>query len=288
MKLALGTVQFGLRYGVAGRGEIVPEAEVRDILACAEALGIRMLDTAAAYGDIEERLVGLVQSHPKFRIVTKLPPIPAGTTPAGAERWVDATLERAFQRLGDRLHAVLFHRAEDLLEGCAVALWERSSAWSARRSIPLGVSAYDVATLDLVRRRFPVTIAQLPGNALDQRLLRQPSSAPPGFEIHLRSAFLQGLLLMPEEDAARRVPRAAAALTTWHAWCRSQQLEPLVAALGLVKGLPGVSHCVVGVDRLTQLEAIAAAWQAAPVLHGDMLHTDDLEIIDPRRWPAPH
>ena len=59
MKLALGTVQFGLAYGITGRGAVVPEQEVREILVAAADQGVSVLDTAVAYGDIEPRLAGL-------------------------------------------------------------------------------------------------------------------------------------------------------------------------------------------------------------------------------------
>ena len=285
MQLALGTVQFGLRYGVAGhRVGPVPEAEVRSILARAAALGIRTLDTAAAYGDIEARLAGLADGL-DFEVVSKLPPVPPELAFGDVAGWVDAAVQRAHSRLGPALHALMFHRAEDLLEARADALWAAAQRQAAARGFKLGVSCYDADTLARVRARHPVTIAQLPGNAIDQRL-RHAAPISPDLELHLRSAFLQGLLLMPEAAAAQRVPRAAAALARWHAWCRDHALDALPAALGFVKGLPGVSHCVVGVDDLAQLEAIAAAWQGAPVLHADALDEPDLDVIDPRRWPA--
>lgn len=284
MQLALGTVQFGLRYGVAGRATAVPADEVRHILARAAALGIRVLDTAAAYGDIEARLAGLMPPG-GMQVVSKLPAMPEGLTARDAAAWVEAALQRTQERLGTSLAALMFHRAEDLLGGCAAVLWEHCAAWARRSGCKLGVSCYDPQTLNRVRERFPVTIAQLPGNALDQRLRSVPV-ADAGIELHLRSAFLQGLLLMPEAEAARRVPQAAAALQRWHAWLRENTLDALPAALGLVKGLTGVSHCVVGVDDLAQLEAIAAAWQAAPVLRADTLAVADPDVIDPRRWPS--
>ena len=286
MDLALGTAQFGLRYGVAGRSTAVPPAEVRGILMRAYGLGIRVLDTASAYGDIEPRLAALADGLP-FRIVSKVPRCPAELNVEAAARWVADVVTQSSERLGPALCAMLFHRAEDLLEPCGEALWSACAPVAAARGFRLGVSAYDSATLDLVRARFPAAIAQLPGNAFDQRLRFAPLAGEPLLELHLRSAFLQGLLLMPEGEAARRVPAAASALERWHAWCRAHGRSALVAALGIVKGMPGVSHCVVGVDNLPQLEQIAEAWTTAPVVVATELHTENFDVIDPRRWPAP-
>jgi aryl-alcohol dehydrogenase-like predicted oxidoreductase len=285
MELALGTVQFGLRYGVAGRGMAVPPVEVRAILERAHALGIRMLDTAAAYGDIEPRLAALADGL-SFRIVSKLPPCPNGLNAESAAAWAVHTLTQSRSRLGPALGTMLFHRAEDLLESRGDVLWAASARFALVHGLRLGVSTYDFATLEHVRARFPISIAQVPGNAFDQRLRLASLAGDTPLEIHVRSAFLQGLLLMPVDEAANRISAAASALSRWHRWCRARGLDALVAALGIVKSLPGVSHCVVGVDDLGQLEAIAAAWVAAPVLIAEDLAVTDPDIIDPRRWAA--
>jgi hypothetical protein len=284
VELALGTVQFGLSYGVAGRGMPVPEDEVRLILRRAHELGIRLLDTAHAYGDIQGRLVRLSPCG-AFKIVTKLPAVPTDIDVRQAQEWVGTALQRARDELGSSLHAVMFHRAEDLLDERGPALWDCCARWADDFGCKLGVSCYDPQVLVQVKARFPVAIAQLPGNVLDQRLASMPPSCTGGIDIHIRSAFLQGLLLISEAQAIRSVPRSASALRRWHAWLSEHDLQPLHAALGFVKGLPGASHCVVGVDTLDQLEEVAAAWQAAPALHADGLATVDPGVIDPRHWP---
>ena len=287
MELALGTVQFGLAYGVAGRGTPVPPDEVRALLRRAHARGIRWLDTATAYGDIEERLAGLIDDADEFRIVSKIPARPAGLGPAQAEEWAAAQFERSRRRNGPALAAMMFHRAEDLLEPGGEALWRAAADFGAREGVAVGVSCYDPSTLAAVAIRHPVAIAQLPGNAFDQRLNGSEALAiPKGIALHLRSAFLQGLLLMPEAEASARVPAASAALARWHVWCRERDLRPLIAALGLVKGHRRASHCVVGVDGMDQLEAIADAWEQATPLQAPELAQASPAVIDPRQWPA--
>lgn len=284
MELALGTVQFGLAYGVAGAAAPVPEAEALAILRRAAALGIRTLDTAPAYGDIEERLAGLA-GDADLRIVTKLPALPAGIAAPQVAGFIAESLARSIGRLGDRITGILFHHAADLLSSHGAIAWEAAARVAGPRNARLGASCYDVETLAALQTRYPVDLAQLPGNAFDQGLRRwSPGAAPP--QVHIRSAFLQGLLLLPQAEAAARVPRAAGALRRWHAWCGERGLSPLAAALSIAKSLPGASHCIVGVDRLDQLEAIAAAWSDTHALPAPELATLDADVIDPRRWPA--
>lgn len=281
-ELALGTVQFGLAYGVAGRTEPVPEREVREILERASEAGIRRLDTAAGYGDIEERLACLVGDLP-FEVVTKIPALPEGLGPNEAVRFVETSLLRSHTLLGTLLHGVLFHRAEDLEGDSGAAIWERVSEVADRLGIAVGISCYDPAVIQSVRASMPIRMAQLPGNALDQRLMGG-DALPEDVEISLRSVFLQGLLLIEPEVAALRVPLAAGAIRRWHDWCGQTGQEPLTAALAVAKRLPGVSYCLVGVDSIVQLDEILDSWSRAIPITAVELAEANPAVTDPRRW----
>ena len=286
-QLALGTVQFGLAYGAVGSGQMVGDDAARAILQQAWADGVRVLDTAAAYGGIEARLGDLCGAL-DFGIVSKITPLGAL---AAAERPAALVLSmrRSLDRLGDRLQALLFHSAADLLAADGPTLWAhaRTVVKASGQPLKLGVSVYSPAELSTLRRRLDIGIAQLPGNALDQRLHRLTPDervALSGVELHLRSVFLQGLLLVPERGA-RRVPAAAAALSRWQQHCEEAGLPLSEAALGVAKGLPLLQQCVVGVDSLAQWRDVAAAWHRAQPLHWPSLASDDADTFDPRRWP---
>ena len=283
--LALGTVQFGVAYGIAGRGEAVPELEVRAILQSAASAGVRLLDTAPAYGDIEARLGKLIADL-DLAVVSKVGTLPAAIGADGAARFVEESMARSALRLGSRLTTVLFHRAEDLLGTHGDGAWRAAEAVSAGR-MRLGVSCYDPGTLIRLRRRYPIAVAQLPGNAFDQRLAAPGvAAALAGVELHVRSVFLQGLLLMPREQATRRVAAAAEPLDAWADWCAHEGVGPVPAALAVARGLPGVSVCVVGVDRLAHLREILGAWRACLPCVAPSLACEDLDVIEPRRWTS--
>ena len=77
MKLALGTAQFGLEYGIANQAGPVPLDEVKNIIRHAALRGIDTLDTAIAYGESESAL-GKVGVN-GWNVITKLPALPGAS-----------------------------------------------------------------------------------------------------------------------------------------------------------------------------------------------------------------
>lgn len=282
VELALGTVQFGLAYGIAGGDAPVAENEARAILERAAAAGVRFLDTAPVYGDIEGRL-GRLTTGLRFEIVTKIPALPEGPD-ASVRDVVRRSIDQSRARLGTALRAVLFHRAEDLLGPRSDAAWA-AAVDAAGTEVAVGTSSYDPETLVKTRARYPVAVAQMPANVFDRRLEHvRHGHELDSLEIHVRSAFLQGLLLMAPERAAARVPAAAASLRLWHDACREGGIAPMVAALAYVRALRAARACLVGVDSLAQFEQVLAAWDAAADATVPYLDAADPEVIDPRRW----
>ncbi len=283
-KLALGTVQFGLTYGVAGRGEPVPENEVREILEDAAARGIDTLDTAPAYGNIEERLAQLSAGLP-FRILSKIRAIPAEMRPHEAASFALQSASQSLERLGPALTGIFLHKATDWAGDRGKAIADRLITWAVEKGIRIGLSCYSPDELLGLAKERPIALAQLPGNAFDQRLKAVPAENLTGIEIHIRSAFLQGLLLMPSTQAAHRIPAAREALVGWENYYRRKNLTPLESALSIVKSFTGVNNIVVGVDNLRHWKEISTTWTKVTACSAEGFACNNLDIIDPRKWP---
>lgn len=281
-ELALGTVQFGLGYGIGGRDRPVEEAEARRILACAHDHGVRRLDTAPAYGDIEQRLRRLCGGR-SFEIVSKVPSVPRGLSDAETVPFVIKSIETSRAALGDLLHGLIFHDIADLDGERGAAIWQAAASIAAQSGLKIGVSSYASARPSFELGEYPVEMVQLPGSALDQRVASWPA-VERDYEISLRSIFLQGLLLMTSAQAKQRLPRAAPFVLRWLDWCQERRLTPVDGALSVAKGFAGVSYCLVGVDDIAQLREILAHWESATPIMAPELACADLSVIDPRQW----
>lgn len=290
MKLGLGTVQFGLDYGVSNATGRTPENEVASILRLAADNGIRILDTAAGYGCSEEVLGRSIPAGHEFSIVTKTPPLrPDETGDDYIERIRKAFLD-SIEKLGrPPLYAVLAHRADDLLSPYGERLMETLLDWKRQGLVSkVGASVYDSQQIDAILARHPVELVQLPVSVLDQRLLASGHLAKlkdAGIEVHARSVFLQGLLLMRPDAAPAYFSPIKADLAAYREWIESQGLSPMQAALGFVLGMPELDHVILGVNSTEQLREILAC-QTAKCDAGALARyaLTDPAMLDPSRW----
>lgn len=247
MKLGLGTVQFGMAYGVAGHPQPSPE-QVRAVLARAKQAGIDLLDTAPSYHS-EEFL-----NCQEFNIVTKLPP---GTLGSG----VSEAFSHSLKALNStQVYGLLVHQSTDILgtEGDAVvAAMQRLKAEGLVQKI--GVSVYHPQDANILSERYPLDLIQLPMNVLDQRFKPLiPTLLNKHIELHVRSVFLQGLLLMALEKVPAYFNPIRGHLSRYHESVKAAGLTLVEAALGFATEFPDL-RWIVGVHTLAQLETLIAA-----------------------------
>jgi len=285
MKLALGTVQFGLAYGIANETGKVGYSEARDILREARKAGIDTLDTAIAYGN-SEQVLGEIGVN-GWRVVSKLPELPAGCSDVPG--WVERQVTESLQRLGiDRLHAVLLHRPDQLLDSRGDALYKALSDLRERgQTGKVGVSVYSPQQLDRLFEYMHFDLVQAPLSVLDRRIVESGWSErlrKMKVELHTRSAFLQGLLLMSSSDRPAKFDRWQPIWNEWDRWLQTTGLSPLEACLRYALSADGVDRVVVGVDSCDQMREILAAASGRLVDFPDWPASIEPDLINPSAW----
>ncbi len=274
MKLGLGTVQFGQAYGVSNTRGQVSREDVAAILSRATQTGVRVLDTAANYGEAEAVLAQ--QDTAPFRIVTKT---------ASARNGVEAVVARARQS-ADMLKAdtLLVHAASDLQDEALWPALQRLKQDGVFQRI--GISAYAADDPGSLAERFHPDVMQLAVSMLDQRLIRDGTLTrlkELNVEVHARSIFLQGLLFM--ESLPEKLRPAAPALTAIRDEIARAGSTPLAAALGFALSRTEIDVALVGVTQLMELdEILEAAARPLPVLDWRMLALEDETALTPSRW----
>jgi aryl-alcohol dehydrogenase-like predicted oxidoreductase len=292
-RVGLGTAQLGADYGISNCEGRPSEAEAAAILARAMERGIEYIDTAASYPNAEKLLGRHLPSRHQVRIVTKLPLVEDDVITARCTETALATIAASLERLRlPRVYGVLVHHARDLAKPgwqyLIDALCEiRARGWTST----VGVSVYDGGDLAIIESRFTPDIVQLPFNALDRRLAESGWLARlhgSGVEIHARSVFLQGLLLMEPASLPRFFAPISETLAQLHARWAAEKRTPLAGCLDCALHNPNIDVVVVGVNRLRELDEIAAATAGlgdADAKKWPPMAVDPL-FLDPRRWPT--
>ena len=284
-QLALGTVQFGLPYGVSNQLGQVSLLAVKAMLQLASSHAIDTLDTAIAYGSSESSLGQTGTSA--FKVVSKLPEVPATCTDVNA--WVQEQVAGSLARLGiNRLYGLLLHKPDQLFEEKGSEIYQALQRLKQVGSIQkMGVSIYAPQQLDALVPRYSFDLVQAPLNLIDRRL--QTSGwlqrlAFEGVEVHTRSAFLQGLLLMPQTVLPAWFAQWPDVWTKWYKWLSDHDVSALQACLAYPLSLAGVSRVVVGADSPDQLAQIISAAVHAPIADLPDLQSTDENLVNPARW----
>lgn len=286
-ELGLGTVQFGVDYGVSNRSGKTSDYDVKNILKLAREKGIRYLDTAALYGDSEEVLGR--QNLSGFKIITKTPRFAVKEI---QREHVD-DLIRVFQRSlsylnTESVYGLLSHHVDDLLAPGGDALWEAMlDLKSNGKAIKIGASVYDGSQIDKLLERYSLDLIQLPINVLDQRLIlggQLDRLKERNVEIHARSVFLQGLLLMNKDEVPEFFMPIRTILEKWWKAIEAKNISPAMAALAFVRDLPQIDAVIVGVNNVSQLEETLSFFSEKIQFDAEGLHCSESLYLNPANW----
>jgi aryl-alcohol dehydrogenase-like predicted oxidoreductase len=285
MKLVLGTAQFGADYGIANKYGRMSLYEARRLLLDAGAHGMNMLDTAIAYGESETMLGQIGVSE--FHIITKMPAVPDDCSKADV--WIENQIKGSLGRLGiDCLYALLLHRPDQLFGAQAKKILSALEDLKAKGMIKkIGISIYSPDELEQLYKVLHFDLVQAPLNILDhsmvdsgwiQRLKRM------GVELHVRSVFLQGLLLMPSFRRPDKFNRWQAVWSEWDRWLTETGLSPLEACLRYVLSIDTVERIVIGVDNVEQLKEVLAVEKKTLTTFPNWPQNIDTDLINPSHW----
>jgi aryl-alcohol dehydrogenase-like predicted oxidoreductase len=278
-------VQFGIPYGIANRTGQVSKKEAKKMLDLASSKGIDTIDTAIAYGE-SEKCLGEVGIE-KFKVITKLPAVPNGCP--DIFRWIESQINASLHRLNQTsIYGVLLHRSEELLgiDGSLIfhALEKLKASGVVQK---FGISIYSTVELDLLKDRYSVDIVQAPLNLVDNRLVETgwlKRLKDTGTEVHTRSAFLQGLLLMQHSEMP---PKFALWDNLWEEWRRWQLLNSasaLQACLAYPLSFPEIDRVVVGADSVEQLVEIVRYSEDTFGLAFPKIGCTDEALVNPSKW----
>ena len=273
-KIGIGTVQFGLPYGISNTTGQTPSEEVAKIFDLASSNGINIIDTASGYGT-SETVIGMSNSN-RFAIVSKFLP------PEGDES-IKVQLEESLSKLKtDRLYGYLAHRPLELLNNKKV--WEELVALKVANKIQKIGFSFNTPNdyYQLKSAGFIPDLVQVPFNYFDTRFKEILTTLKAeGCEIHTRSAFLQGLFFTDVAKLSPFFDELKPRLNFLHQHYKNNLQGAL---LQYVVQQEFIDVVIIGVENAAQLENNIHSLNNAPDLEPfNSVYPD--QIVMPMYWP---
>jgi len=292
-QLMLGTVQFGLNYGIANKAGQPSYETARDIIASAYQGGMNCLDTAAAYYTSEEvigkALRDLQLTH-KMTVVTKVIHMAEDySSVREVERIIEESLVRSLKRLNlEILPIVLFHAENNYRYIDSLLKYkDKGLVRHVGSSINTPEMAKKIVSSGLVEA------VQIPTSILDHRYMRAgvfDEAKKRGIAVFVRSIYLQGLVLLPENEILPELEDVKPVLRKLHSLAADTGISLKELAARYVLNLDGMTAAVVGMETVGQLEENLELFSKPP-LEKDLMDAitrtvPDLAdvILMPNKW----
>jgi len=285
-KIALGTAQFGMSYGIANKYGKLKLQDIKKIIEFAKKKKIDLIDTAISYKNSEKTIgkIGILD----FKIVSKLPYLPKKEI-LDINSWVREQIKLSLIRLRVKsLCGILIHNSQDLNGEIGKRIIDTLHNLKSKGIVEkIGISIYDPNEFEKFKKLINFDIIQAPLNILDRRILDSGLLSKfykTNVEFHARSVFLQGLLLMSKQDRPSKFNKWSNLWKLWHEWLNDNKIKPLEAAIRYVLSIKEVSKVIVGVESKDQLKQILEASNGKLPNIPNELAMNDINLLNPSNW----
>ncbi len=285
-KIILGTVQFGLNYGINNSKGKPSFDECCDILSKSFDYGITTLDTAEAYGDAHKIIGDFHKMNPlkKFKIITKIPHVDILED-------IQSKVEQYLKDLEiESIEVLMLHSYYTYIENYNnIDKFESLINKGFIKSI--GVSVYTNEQIELLLSDKRITVVQLPFNLFDNENKRSEVIEKlklSGKIVHTRSAFLQGLFFKEINDLSSFFYPLKEQLEKLNELSKKYDVSISKMALAYSLKQKNIDKVLIGIDSIKQLEDnfLAFQYQLEEKLMSEInkITIENEELLNPALW----
>ena len=284
-KLCFGTANFVKNYGI-NKSEGYNQKKVKIILNLLKQNKIKYIDTAINYKNVERKIGKFNLNF--FEIYTKIPEIPKKIK--NIDLWIHNQITLSLKKTNKFFfEGVFLHNPEDLLKNKKKQIFDTLETLKKQKKIKkIGVSVYDLKTLKRIIKEFKIDIIQIPYNLFDRgqkkkellNILKKNK-----IEIHARSIFLQGVLLMDSNKLPQRLKKWKNKFIQLENWCMKNKVSKIQACLNAVLEDKIFNKVLISVENEKQLfQLLNAINKRNKKNYPKNLQTNEKKLIDPRLW----
>lgn len=291
-KLALGTAQLGLNYGIANKTGKPDRNKALEILEWACSKGIVTFDTAPGYGNSESIIGELLKSKPEFsdqiKIISKLP---GRVKRSEVKDFITTSLKQTLKRLNQtRIDYYLLHDPDDINDEKVI-----DHLISLKHKQLIGYAGASVYTFEEAEKAIAnnLDVLQVPVNIFDRRFTGSgflKKCKLRNVKLFARSIYLQGLLFCCPETLLPSMQEAKPYLMELNRICEKHKVEITDLALGFTRDFDQFERFIIGAETLDQLKASYQSYNSG-VINSDLkeeifkaFEHVPLLVVDPRFW----
>jgi aryl-alcohol dehydrogenase-like predicted oxidoreductase len=283
MKLAIGSAQIGMNYGLLNNKKI-SRKEFKKIEKLVLKSEINFIDTATSYGN-SEYIIGNSKLK-NLHIITKIK-LPNNKN-INIKNWVFKKILRSLNKLKiKKIYGVLIHDYRDLLGKNGGSYLLSLQELKKKKIIKkIGISVYDPQEIKKIWKFWKPDLIQVPFNSLDNRILDSGwINILKKFKVKIfaRSVFLQGLLIT--DDIHFKINKSyKILLNKYKNWCYKNNISLLQASIHFVKQFKKIDYLLVGFNNYNQLKEIIDVFKKKQIIIPKKFSTNKKNLIDPRKW----
>ena len=288
MKLILGAVQFGMKYGIANRDGKPALDEAFKTFDVAWSHGVRTLDSAQTYGQANEIIGKYHATHSnRFLVINKILRHPQSS----ADVLSSLSNELKIMKI-DCFDCIMFHHAASVPKDFSKSFLDDLE--TAQITERVGLSIERPQDYYALHDRFHFDVVQLPLNFLNQNFMRDEfldELKRNNIEIHARSAFLQGLLLEDVSSVPSYLKDLKPNINSFQKDCIALGITFATACLLYLLEKKVVDHIVIGAQNAVQMQQIIEAYKSGVLAleQGKTLPwasyaAIDYDLISPVSW----
>ena len=285
-KLAIGTAQFGLDYGV-NNGKKIAFKEVEKILSTALNNDIITLDTAYNYGECHKILgqAGVINN----KIITKLPEIKLSKDIKTEKFIYNAVLESLKDLKLNKINGLLLHNPSQLNSNIGKEIYNTLCKLKSESLIDkIGISIYNPNELEEYVSKYNFDIIQSPLNIIDQRLINSgwlKKLKEMNIEVHVRSIFLQGLLLISKGNRPFKFSKWNKFWNEWDSQMVKVNNSALEVCLQFIYSIKEIDNILIGIDSYDQFLEIINIKYNSKFKFPELSEIENSEnLINPSLW----
>ena len=278
-KIIVGSANFNQKYGV--KKNFIKKNEIKKLFNLAAKNKIKVIDTSPLYKE-SEKIIGQINNN-RFKVISKIPKKPKNIKKKEIVDWLKKSAINSLANLKiKKFECLLLHNANSLLckNGDEIYKGIRNMKINGFTS-KIGVSIYDFSVLDKILKKFKFNLIQAPFNILDQRLVEKgwlKKLKKRKIEVHARSIFLQGILLLKHNQLPKKLIKLSKKLMVWESWLKKNKFNSLQVCLSFVLNQHQLDGIIVGYNNTNQLKQIKNNFSLPN------LNIKDKKLIDPREW----